>query len=105
MMAVVVRRKNAAELARMRRAGAIVAETLDLMASMAVAGVSTAELDRAAEAHIRGQGAVPSFKGYLGYPASICASVNEEIVHGIPGGRRLQDGDIITVDCGAIWEG
>jgi methionyl aminopeptidase len=105
MMMAVVRRKNAAELARMRRAGAIVAESLDLVASMVTVGVSTAELDRAAEAHIRGQRATPSFKGYLGYPASICASVNDEIVHGIPGGRKLQDGDIISIDCGAIWEG
>lgn len=100
-----VRRKRAAEIERMRQAGAIVASTLNLARDMAVAGVSTAELDQAAEAHIRAQGAVPSFKGYMGYPASLCTSINEEIVHGIPDGRVLQDGDIISIDCGAIWEG
>jgi methionyl aminopeptidase len=104
-MMAVVRRKSTAELARMRRAGAIVADTLDLMVSLVKPGISTGELDEAAEAHIRGVGAEPSFKGYMGYPASICASVNEEIVHGIPNKRVLEDGDIVSIDCGAIWEG
>jgi len=89
----------------MRRAGAITAETLDLVASMVKPGVTTAALDRAAEAYIRSQGAVPSFKGYMDYPATICASVNEEIVHGIPSARVLRDGDIISIDTGVIWEG
>lgn len=101
----VVRRKSTAELARMRRAGEIVAETLDLMVDLVRPGITTGELDEAAEAHIRAAGAEPSFKGYLGYPASICTSVNEEIVHGIPGGRVVSDGDIISIDCGAIWDG
>jgi methionyl aminopeptidase len=101
----VVRRKSTAELARMRQAGEIVAETLDLMAELVRPGITTGELDEAAEAHIRAAGAEPSFKGYLGYPASICTSVNEEIVHGIPDGRVLGEGDIVSIDCGAIWEG
>lgn len=101
----VVRRKSVDELARMRRAGAIVAETLDMLASMARAGVTTSALDRAAEAYIRSQGALPSFKGYEGYPASICTSINDQVVHGIPSERALQDGDILSIDCGAIWEG
>lgn len=104
-MTAVVRRKGPEELARMKRAGAIVGETLDLLASLIKPGVTTAALDRAAEDYIRSQGAEPSFKGYLGYPATICASINEQIVHGIPGARALQDGDIISIDCGAIWEG
>ena len=89
----------------MRKAGQIVAGALDLMRGMIAPGVSTIELDEAAEGYIRAQGAVPSFKGYMGFPATICASVNDEIVHGIPSARTLADGDIISVDCGAIWDG
>ncbi|MCD6303062.1 MAG: type I methionyl aminopeptidase [Anaerolineae bacterium] len=97
--------KTAGELARMRRAGEIVAEALATMKALVRPGVTTKELDAAAEAVIRKQGGIPSFKGYHGFPAAICASVNEEIVHGIPGARVLQEGEIISLDVGVIWEG
>lgn len=97
--------KTARELLLMRRAGEIVAQALAAMREAVKPGITTAELDVLAEEVIRREGAIPSFKGYLGYPASICASVNEEIVHGIPCGRRLQEGDIVSLDVGAIWEG
>ena len=93
----------------MREAGLVVARALSVLAAAAEPGVSTADLDAIAEREITGAGATPSFKGYHGYPATICTSVNEEIVHGIPGpARRLRDGDIISIDCGAIvggWHG
>jgi methionyl aminopeptidase len=98
--------KSAAEFDAMRAAGALVARTLAEVAVLAKAGVSTADLDAVAEQVIRDGGAVPSFLGYHGYPASICASVNEQIVHGIPSAARvLADGDLISVDCGAILDG
>ena len=90
----------------MREAGLVVAHTLRAVAEAVGPGVSTAELDALAEREIRAAGAVPSFKGYHGYPATICTSVNDEIVHGIPSQDRcLRDGDIISVDCGAIVRG
>lgn len=89
----------------MREAGRIVAVVLEKMAEWVVPGVSTAELDAAADALIRDLGGQPSFRGYHGYPASICTSINDEIVHGIPGPRRLREGDIISVDVGAISQG
>jgi len=90
----------------MREAGLVVAHTLRTLAAAVQPGVSTAELDVLAEHEIRTAGATPSFKGYHGYPATICTSVNEEIVHGIPSpSRRLRDGDIISIDCGAIVRG
>jgi len=90
----------------MREAGRIVAEVFEALQSRLRPGVTTGELDRLAEDLITGRGAVPSFKGYHGFPASICASVNEEVVHGIPSRvRRLQQGDIISIDVGAIYEG
>lgn len=97
--------KSEAELALMREAGRIVAETHRLIARNIRPGITTAELDSIAEEFIRSRGAVPSFKGYNGFPASICASVNDELVHGIPGPRVLKDGDIISVDIGAIYKG
>ncbi|WP_092778307.1 type I methionyl aminopeptidase [Actinokineospora terrae] len=101
--------KTPAQLDAMRAAGLVVASALAAVAEAAKAGVSTAELDELAEQTIRDAGAVPSFKGYHGFPASICASVNEQIVHGIPSrGQVLADGDLISVDCGAIlddWHG
>ncbi|MGH3622688.1 MAG: type I methionyl aminopeptidase [Sciscionella sp.] len=98
--------KTRAELESMRAAGIVVARTLALMAEHARPGVSTAELDELAEQTIRDAGAVPSFKGYHGFPASICASVNEQVVHGIPAPDTvLADGDLISVDCGAILDG
>ncbi|MGH3437519.1 MAG: type I methionyl aminopeptidase [Sciscionella sp.] len=98
--------KTACELDAMRAAGLVVARTLRTVAERAAAGVSTAELDAVAEQSIRDAGAVPSFKGYHGFPASICASVNEQIVHGIPAASQiLVDGDLLSVDCGAILDG
>jgi methionyl aminopeptidase len=90
----------------MRDAGRVVRTVLDEVAAAAVAGVSTAELDRLAEARTRELGAVPAFKGYLGYPASVCISVNDEVVHGIPSETRiLRDGDLVGLDFGAILGG
>jgi len=97
--------KSEAELALMREAGRIVAETHRLIARNIRPGITTRELDAIAEEYIRSRGAVPSFKGYNGFPASICASVNDELVHGIPGPRTLKDGDIISVDIGAMYQG
>ncbi|GLY63528.1 methionine aminopeptidase [Amycolatopsis taiwanensis] len=98
--------KSQGELEAMRAAGLVVARTLALIGEAAKPGVSTAELDELAEQTIRDAGAVPSFKGYHGFPASICASVNEQIVHGIPSPKTvLAEGDLISVDCGAILDG
>jgi methionyl aminopeptidase len=101
--------KTPEQFAIMREAGLVVARTLEVVAAAVRPGVTTAELDTLAEREIRAAGATPSFLGYHGYPATICTSVNEEIVHGIPAqARRLNDGDIISIDCGAIvggWHG
>jgi methionyl aminopeptidase len=98
--------KSPDELDAMRAAGGLVAGTLAAVIELARPGVSTKELDALAEQTIRDAGAVPSFLGYHGYPASICASVNEQIVHGIPSATQvLADGDLVSVDCGAILEG
>jgi methionyl aminopeptidase len=99
--------KTPEQIDLMRRAGLLVGETLELLREAAKAGVTTGELDRLAEQNIRDHGGVPSFLGY-GYPpfpGTICASVNEEVVHGIPGSRELVDGDVISIDCGAIIDG
>ncbi|PYI50118.1 type I methionyl aminopeptidase [Paenibacillus flagellatus] len=97
--------KTEAELDLMREAGRIVAETHRLMAEAVQPGITTKELDHIAETYINSQGATPSFKGYNGFPASICASVNEELVHGFPGDRKLKEGDIISIDIGAKYKG
>ncbi len=97
--------KSDRELAYMRDAGKIVAGALREMERLVAPGVTTAELDRVTEDYIRQKGASPSFKGYHGFPASICASVNEEVVHGIPGLRKLVNGDIISIDIGAEING
>jgi methionyl aminopeptidase len=98
--------KTPDELDAMRAAGGLVASTLAAVIELARPGASTKELDALAEQTIRDAGAVPSFLGYHGYPASICASVNEQIVHGIPSATQvLADGDLVSVDCGAILEG
>lgn len=98
--------KAPAELEAMRAAGLVVASALKNVTEAVRPGVSTAELDEIAEQTIRDAGAVPSFKGYHGFPASICASVNEQIVHGIPSTAQvLADGDLLSVDCGAILDG
>jgi methionyl aminopeptidase len=98
--------KSPDEVAKMRVAGGIVAETIDRVLAAVEPGVSTADLDVVAEAFIRERKATPSFKGYRGFPASICASLNEEVVHGIPSPKRiLKEGDVLSLDFGAIWDG
>jgi methionyl aminopeptidase len=98
--------RSATELDRMREAGRLVGEVLTELSAAVKPGVSTAELDELAEARIRQAGATPAFKGYHGYPATICASINEEVIHGIPSGRRvLAEGDIISIDVGAALDG
>ncbi|NDF11137.1 MAG: type I methionyl aminopeptidase, partial [Actinobacteria bacterium] len=97
--------KNLDELKTMRRAGLLVRETLELVRENIKAGITTSALDAIAEANIRRGGGTPNFKGYHGYPATICVSINEEIVHGIPGDRMIMPGDVVSVDCGAIIDG
>src|SRR4051812_18179071 len=98
--------KTPGELDAMRAAGAVVADALAAVTAATAIGASTKDLDAIAEEVIRAAGAVPSFLGYHGFPASICASVNEQIVHGIPSAAQvLADGDLISVDCGAILDG
>lgn len=98
-------RKSDIEIELMRIAGRIVAETHQLLAKAIRPGITTKELDQIAENFIRSKGAIPSFLGYGGFPASICTSVNDELVHGIPGNRVLKDGDIISIDIGAEYKG
>ena len=103
-MAVVL--KSAAEIEKMRKAGKVVREVLELVRSLVKPGVTTLDLDRAAEERLKELGAKAAFKGYHGYPAVLCASVNAEVVHGIPSAKRvLKDGDIVSVDFGAFVEG
>jgi methionyl aminopeptidase len=98
--------KSSQELEKMRRAGRIVAETRSMVLDAVRPGVTTRRLDAIAEDHITSAGAVPSFKRYRGtFPASICASVNDQVVHGIPGDRALTEGDVLSLDFGAKWEG
>jgi methionyl aminopeptidase len=98
--------RSTAELQRMREAGRLVGEVLTELAALVAPGVTTADLDEVAEKRIRRAGATPAFKGYHGYPATICASVNEEVIHGIPSGRRvLSEGDVISIDVGASLDG
>jgi methionyl aminopeptidase len=98
--------KSPAQLAIMREAGLVTAAALHAAAAAVAPGISTAELDAIAEREIRSAGALPSFKGYHGYPATICTSVNDQIVHGIPSAARvLAEGDVISIDCGAIVRG
>jgi methionyl aminopeptidase len=97
--------KTPDQIALMRRAGLVVAETLALLQSAVKPGITTNDLDALAEDSIRSRGATPNFLGYHGFPATICTSVNEEVVHGIPGDRELRDGDLLSLDCGAIVDG
>ncbi|NLN48528.1 MAG: type I methionyl aminopeptidase [Clostridiales bacterium] len=97
--------KSDRELELMRAAGRIVAETFEKLKEVIKPGITTKELDHIAERFIRDSKGIPAFLGYGGYPASICASVNEEVVHGIPGRRMLKEGDIVGIDIGAIYEG
>lgn len=97
--------KSRNEIELMREAGRIVAQTHELIKEAIKPGITTEELDQIAEKHILKVGAAPAFKGYRGFPASICASVNHEVVHGIPGPRKLEEGDIISIDIGSVYKG
>ena len=97
--------KSAREIEFLREAGHIVAATLQKIREAAVVDITTLELDRIAEEYIRSCGAVPAFKGYQGFPGTLCTSVNEEVVHGIPGLRKLKNGDNVSIDCGAVING
>jgi methionyl aminopeptidase len=97
--------KSAREVSNMREAGRIVAMALQELGKRVVPGVTTGELNQFADEFMRREGAEPAFLGYQGFPASICASVNEEVVHGIPGLKKLENGDIISIDIGAVYHG
>ena len=97
--------KSSREIAIMRQAGRIVAETLEILRSRLRVGMKTKELDDIVERELKRRGAKPSFKGYRGFPASVCVSLNDEIVHGIPGDAVLNEGDIVSLDLGAIYNG
>jgi len=98
-------KKTPAEIDKMARAGDILVRTMDLLAGKVRPGVTTAELDIAAERFIRSQGATPAFKGYRGFPGSICASPNDMVVHGIPGAFKLSRGDVLSIDIGVVHDG
>jgi len=98
--------KSQAELNKMRRSGMVLRQVLDMVKAMVAPGVSTMDLERAAEDKIRELGAKPAFKGYYDYPCVLCTSVNNEIIHGIPSEKRiLKDGDIVSIDCGVVLDG
>ncbi len=97
--------KTPDQIRKMRVAGVVVGETLELISSKARAGITTGDLDQAAEEFIRSKGGTPSFLGYHGFTGSLCVSVNDEVVHGIPGSRVLHAGDLVSIDCGAIVDG
>lgn len=97
--------KSAAEIDLMREAGRILADALQRLCAMAAPGVTLLELDREADRFIRAAGCVPGFKGYQGFPNSLCTSVNDQVVHGIPTNRKLRSGDLLSLDCGLIHEG
>ena len=97
--------KSPREVEIMRRSGKITSKTLSMLMRAARPGMTTGEVDRLAEESIRSMGAIPTFQGYHGYPSSICASVNEEVVHGMPGSSVLRDGDVVSIDIGATFEG
>lgn len=100
---IVIKSKN--EIDIMRKAGRIVAGALEAVRKAIAPGITTAELDKIADDYIRSKGAIPSFKGYQGFPASICTSINAQVVHGIPGSTVLEEGDIISIDIGAVYNG
>lgn len=102
-MAIIL--KSAEEIALMRQAGRIVAETIQALVATLRAGLTTKELDEIAHREILRQGGTPSFLGYRGYPATICVSLNDEVVHGIPGKRTIREGDVVSLDVGAIYQG
>jgi len=101
----VITYKSEREVDRMLAAGQVIAKVFDLLEEIVRPGVTTREVDARVEELIRGEGGIPSFKGYHGFPASICASVNEEVVHGIPSERTLEEGDLFSVDVGVILKG
>lgn len=100
-----ISKKSNREMGFMRVAGQIVAEVLEILMDRIEPGMTTKDLDRIAEREIRARDATPSFKGYRGFPASLCVSINDEIVHGIPGKRVIRDGDLVSLDLGAIYKG
>ena len=100
-----IERKSAAEIETMARAGRVVADTLALLGEAVRPGMTTQELDKVAEGYIRAQRGVPTFKGYRGFPASICTSPNSMVVHGIPGSYRIDEGDLLSVDVGVTLDG
>lgn len=97
--------KTPEEIAVMRESNRIIAHLFEHLEPMIQPGITTEELDREAELFIRSHNAVPAFKGYRGFPATLCTSVNEEVVHGIPGSRKLKSGDIVSIDVGALYDG
>jgi len=97
--------KSEREISIMRQAGKIVAKVLDILVEAVKPGIKTIELDTLADREIKRMGGIPSFKGYMGYPASVCVSINNEIVHGIPGERVILPGDVVSIDLGAIYKG
>ena len=100
-----IRLKTKDEIEIMRRAGAIVAGALDMVGREIRPGMTTAQLDALVEDYIRSAGAIPAFKGYQGFPASACISIDDEVVHGIPGKRRIKEGEIVSIDVGSIVDG
>src|SRR5688572_10541708 len=97
--------RSQSEIARLRRANQLVGTVLAKLKAMVAPGVTTIDLDGEAEAMVRAAGAVPAFKGYHGYPATVCVSVNEQVVHGIPSKKPLERGDIVSIDMGAVLDG
>jgi methionyl aminopeptidase len=97
--------KSVEEIEKIRKSSQLVARTLKYLRAFVREGISTEELDRLAEEYIKRHGGIPAFKGYRGYPRSLCVSVNEEVVHGIPGKRRLKEGDVVSLDLGVLMEG
>ncbi len=97
--------KSQREIDCMRESGRIVAKTIETLKKVIEPGITTKELDIIAERYMKSVDAIPAFKGYRGFPGSICTSINEEVVHGIPGSRALKDGDIISIDVGVIYNG
>lgn len=97
--------KSSGEIELMRKANLIVRDTLDMLRDKIKVGMTTKQLDRLAHDYIVKQNAIPSFLGYSGYPASVCISINEEVVHGIPSERIIKEGDLVSIDCGSIYKG
>ncbi|MFQ5607013.1 MAG: type I methionyl aminopeptidase, partial [Candidatus Zixiibacteriota bacterium] len=100
-----IKLKNLEEIELMRNSGALVARVLRLVGERLTPGMTTSEIDKLVEENILAAGAKPAFKGYRGFPASACVSIDDEVVHGIPGSRKLQNGDIVSVDVGVILDG